>query len=121
MRYFKGKSITVSFRLVSDKGPIKVSIFKSMGSLTFSNFENAIRAKQNSPTSITYMDVFLQRTQTWDYHSMRMESVFQASKTGEYKFYLVANDFSKLYMGKDATPGSKYYCTGSPYNSNRKE
>ncbi|XP_066921298.1 uncharacterized protein [Clytia hemisphaerica] len=100
-----------------DKGPIKVSIFQSMGTLSFNNFENAIRAKQDSPTLITYMDNFFHRTKTWDQHGMRWESVFQARSTGEYKFYLMANDFAKLYMGKDETETSKNYCTGSTGNS----
>ncbi|XP_066930426.1 uncharacterized protein [Clytia hemisphaerica] len=109
------------FRRNPHKGPIKVSIFQSMDTLSFNNFENAIRAKQDSPTSITYMDVFFQRTKTWDQHGMRWESVFQARSTGEYKFYLMANDFAKLYMGKDETETSKYYCTGSTGNSGLKD
>ncbi|XP_066920882.1 uncharacterized protein [Clytia hemisphaerica] len=95
------------------KGPIKVSIFLSMGSRTFENFEAAIRSRQNSPSSIIYMDVFMQRTKTWDYHGMRMESVLQAPATGEYRFNLIANQYSKLYFGRDESEGSKEYCAGS--------
>ena len=88
-----------------------------MGTRTFSNFETAIRSRQNSPDAITYMDVFQQRSKTWDYHSMRMESVLQAPATGLFKFILVANAFSKMYLGLDETESSKTYCGGSGGNA----